>query len=138
MGIYRELNRNPTRRDLLQFGLIFLAGTGVLGAVNYFYLGHARAAIGLWIAGGVVFLLALVPKVGRLLYIAWMGLGLTIGFITAPIIMFVVYAIAFVPLGVVFRLMRRDTMHRKLDPEVASYWEDYPKNDGPVSYIRQY
>ena len=29
MGIDRELNRHPTRRDLAQFGLIFLAGTGV-------------------------------------------------------------------------------------------------------------
>lgn len=138
MSIYKDINRSPTRRDLLAFGLIFLAGTGVVGAVNRFYLAKPDAALGFWIAGALVFLLSQVPKLGRLLYIAWMGLGLTIGLVTSPVIMFVVYLIAIVPLGLVFKVIRRDTMRRELAPKATSYWEDYPKTDDPARYIRQF
>jgi len=138
MSIYREIKRDPTRRDLREFGVVFLAGTALLGAVNHLYLDRPSAALGLWIAGGAVFLLSLIPGVGRLLYIAWMGLGLTLGVVTSPVIMFVVYLIAIAPLGLVFKLIRRDTMRRELDPKATSYWEDYPRAEAPARYLRQY
>jgi len=98
MSIYAELNKNPTRRDLVSFGLIFAAGMGAFGAWFYFHgkpdRGMAFAAV-----GGAVLLLSLIPPVGRLLYILWMGFGLTIGFFTVPVIMFLLYALAIVPLG---------------------------------------
>jgi len=37
MSIYKELNRNPTRRDLLSFGLVFAGGMG-----DFFSLSLAR------------------------------------------------------------------------------------------------
>ncbi len=137
INIYKELNRNPTRRDLVTFGIIVAAGMGAFGA--YFQL-HARPerALVLFGVGGAVFLLSLIPPVGRLLYILWMGFGLTIGLFTAPVIMFVVYAVVIVPVGLWFRLTRRDVMRRRLDPGAKSYWEDYPGSDDPASYIRQF
>src|SRR5262245_11356392 len=120
MRIYQELDRNPTRRTLLEFGLIFFAGTGLIGAVNRFYLDNPNAALGFWIAGTVVFLLSQIPQAGRLLYMGWMMLGLTIGFVTTPIIMSVLYLVAIVPFGIVLRLLRRDTMRRKLEPAARS------------------
>jgi hypothetical protein len=52
--------------------------------------------------------------------------------------MLILFAIAIVPLGLVFKLMRRDTMRRQLDRNAASYWENYPGNDDPASYVRQF
>jgi hypothetical protein len=138
MSIYKEIKQNPTRRDLFEFGLIFAGGTGLLGLVNQLYLHKPGPALGFWIAGAVVFALSLIPPIGRLLYILWMGLGLTIGFVTSPVIMFVVYAIVIVPVGLWFKLTHRDTMRRQLDPKAKSYWEDYPGSDDPASYIRQF
>jgi hypothetical protein len=138
MTIYKELNRNPTRRDLLSFGLIFAGGMGALGALNQLYFHRPGPALVLFVLGGAVFVLSLIPPVGRLLYILWMGLGLTIGFFTAPVIMFVVYALVIVPVGLWFKVTRRDLMRRRLDPAAKSYWEDYPGSDDPASYIRQY
>ncbi|APR77431.1 Hypothetical protein A7982_02778 [Minicystis rosea] len=144
MSIYKEIKKNPSRRDLLEFGLIFGAGMGILGALNHFavhvlfFTGRPSVAPAFWIAGAAVFVLSLIPPIGRLLYIAWMGLGLTIGFFTAPIVMLLVYLVAIVPLGVAFKLMRRDTMRRGLDPSAKSYWEEYPKTDDPTSYVRQF
>jgi hypothetical protein len=138
MSLYKEIKRNPTRRDLLEFGLIFAGGMGAIGLVNQFYRHAPNAALGFWIAGAAVFLLSLIPPIGRLLYILWMGFGLTIGFVTSPVIMFVVYAIVIVPVGLWFKLTHRDTMRRQLDPKATSYWEDYPGSDDPASYIRQF
>jgi Saxitoxin biosynthesis operon protein SxtJ len=138
MSIYKEINRRPSRRDLFNFGAIFAAGMGMAGLVNHFYLHKEEVAQTLWIIGAAVFVLALVPGIGRLLYILWMGLGLTIGFFTAPVIMFVVYLLVVVPLALVFKVIKRDTMRRDLDPEARSYWEDHPGSEDPASYVRQF
>lgn len=144
MSIYKEIKRNPTKRDLLEFGLIFGVGMGIIGALNHFavhflfFTGKPAAALPFWIAGAAILVLSQIPPLGRLLYILWMGLGLTIGFVTAPIIMFVVYTLVIVPVGVVFKMTGRDTMRRQLDPNAKSYWEEYPKTDDPASYVRQF
>lgn len=138
MSIFKEINKNPTKRELFSFGAIFLGGMALAGAYQRFYRGHAEVAQTLWIIGAAVFVLALVPGLGRLLYILWMGLGLCMGFVMAPVIMFVLYAVVMVPVGLFFKLTRRDSMRRSLDPKAGSYWEEYPRSDDPASYIRQF
>ena len=137
MSIYAELNKNPTRKDLLSFGLIVLAGLSAFGAWFHTH-GRPERALYFFAAGGAVFLLSFIPPVGRLLYILWMGLGLTLGFFTAPVIMFVVYTVVIVPVGLWFKVTRRDVLRRSLDPSAKSYWEDYPGDSDPASYIRQF
>jgi hypothetical protein len=137
MTLYAELNRNPSRKDLLSFGLIVAAGMGAIGA--YFQLhGRPERALVLFVVGGAVLLLSFIPPIGRLLYIVWMGLGLTLGFFTAPIMMFIIYALVVVPVGLWFKVVKRDALRRQLDPAAKSYWEDYPGSDDPASYIRQF
>lgn len=138
MSIYKEINRNPSRGELAKFGVIFLVGMGAIGAYLHFVKHAEGAAKGLWIAGAAVMLLSLVPPIGRILYILWMGFGLTIGLVTQPIIMGVVYVLVIVPVGIIFKIRHRDTMKRTLDPKAKSYWEEYPKASDPTRYIKQY
>jgi len=138
MRIYEELNRNPSPRDLANFGLVFAGGMAALAAVQRFYLEARGWALVFLALGAAVLILARVPRVGRLLYVAWMGLGLTIGFFTAPTVMLVVYVVVIVPVGLYFKATRRDVMRRRLDPGAKSYWEDYPGSLDPASYIRQF
>jgi hypothetical protein len=138
MSIFKELNKNPTRRDLVEFGLIILAATGIIGALCHYRWDRPALGTNLWIAGAVVFVLSLVPPVGRLLYIAWMTFGLLVGLVTSPVIMFIVYCLVILPVGLVFKLTKRDTMKRGLDPAAQSYWEDYPGTDDPGHYTRQF
>ncbi len=138
MNLFAELNTKPTRKDLVSFGLIVAAGLGLFGAYAMFRAGKPETAYVLWAIGGAVLLLAQIPPVGRLLYILWMGFGLVIGFFTAPVIMLVLYTLVIVPVGLWFKVTRRDTMRRKLDPAAKSYWEDYPGSDDPGSYVRQF
>jgi len=140
MHIYEDLDkhRNPSPRDLASFGLVFAGGMAAIAAVQRFYLDAPERALVLLAIGGAVLILSRVPRVGRLLYIAWMGLGLTLGFFTAPIVMLVLYVVVIVPVGLYFKATRRDLMRRRLDPGAESYWEDYPGSGDPASYIRQF
>jgi len=134
-----ELNTKPSASDLRQFGLIFLAGTAILGVVFWQVFDHNldRAKF-FFIAGGAVMVLSLIPPIGRLLYIVWMGLGLTMGLVTSPVIMFLMFLILIVPVGLIFKITGRDLMRRKLDEKAESYWEDYPKAEDPSRYVKQF
>jgi Saxitoxin biosynthesis operon protein SxtJ len=137
--VARELNTRPSPSDLRQFGLIFLGGTAILGLVFWQVfdkdLHRAQYFFG---AGVAVMVLSLIPPIGRLLYIAWMALGLTMGLVTSPAIMFVLFLVLIVPVGIVFKITGRDLMRRKLDDKAESYWEDYPKADDPSRYVKQF
>lgn len=137
--VVSELNTRPSASDLRQFGLIFLAGTAVIGLVFWqVYDHHLDRAKYFFIAGGAVMLLSLVPPIGRYLYIVWMAFGLTLGLVTSPIIMFLLFVLLIVPVGLIFKVTGRDLMRRTLDDKAESYWEDYPKTDDPSRYVKQF
>ena len=138
LAIYAEINKDPSPRELVKFGATFLGGMAVLGALYVFVLHREALGHGLWIAGGVVFLLSFIPPLARLLYIFWMGLGITMGLVTSPIILVVVFVLLITPVGLVFKLLRRDTMKRKLDRGAKSYWEPYPETEDPATYVKQF
>jgi hypothetical protein len=135
---YREINRKPTAGDRAKLALVFVVGFGALGAHQLLKLHHHGAAIGFFVAAAALAVLALLPGIGRVVYIAWMGLGVTIGFFTQPIVLLVAYALLFVPIALVFKAVGRDMMKRKLLPRRESYWEEYDEGDELSSYFKQY
>ncbi|MFS8070152.1 MAG: SxtJ family membrane protein [Byssovorax sp.] len=136
--IYAEINKNPSAKELIKFGATFLGGMAVIGLLYYFVFHNEPLAKGLWIAGGVVFALSFIPPVARILYILWMGLGITMGLVTSPIILALVFLVLITPVGLVFKLIQRDTMKRKMDRGAASYWEEYKETDDPATYVKQF
>jgi Saxitoxin biosynthesis operon protein SxtJ len=136
--IYDEINKNPSAKELIKFGATFLGGMAVIGLLYYFVLHNQPLAKGLWIAGGVVFVLSFIPPIARVLYIFWMGLGITMGLVTSPIILALVFLVLITPVGLVFKLIQRDTMKRKLDKGAASYWEEYKETEDPATYVKQF
>lgn len=59
-----------------------------------------------------------------------------LGAIVAPIVMTLVYVTTFVPIGVGMRLMGKDLLSQRLDPQVDSYWIE--RSDKPKSMRLQY
>jgi hypothetical protein len=53
---------------------------------------------------------------------AWMTLGALMGRVMSPIILFLVYAFAFIPVGIFMRLKRHDPLRRKRSSDAESYW----------------
>ncbi len=139
MKAYKEIEKNPTRAEQIKAGATILIGLGLFGALQYFFKQRVMAAEIMWAIGGVAFVASLLPGVGRYLYIGWMGLGVTIGIFTQPIVITIAYVLLFVPLGLLFRILGRDMMKRKLaDKSVASYWEDCDEPAEPEMYFKQY
>ena len=136
--IYDEINKNPSAKELIKFGATFLGGMAAIGALYFFVFHREPLAKGLWIAGGVVFLLSFIKPVARILYILWMGLGITMGLVTQPIILVVVFLVLITPVGLIFKLIQRDTMKRRLDKSATSYWEEYKETDDPATYVKQF
>jgi uncharacterized membrane protein (DUF485 family) len=136
--IYDEINKNPSAKELIKFGATFLGGMAVIGLLYYFVFHNQPLAKGLWIAGAVVFVLSFIPPVARVLYILWMGLGITMGLVTSPIILALVFLVLITPVGLFFKLIQRDTMKRKMDKGAESYWEEYKETEDPATYVKQF
>ena len=138
MKLYAEIDKNPSRAEQIKAGVAILIGFGVLGALQYFLRHRVTAAEVLWTIGGVGFVASLVPGLGRLLHIGWMGLGMTIGLFTRPVVIGVAYVLLFIPIGAVFRVMGRDLMKRKMAAKSESYWEECDEPEDPGAYFKQY
>ena len=71
------------------------------------------------------------------LYRGWMRAGMVMGYINTRIILFLLYYLVFFPVGLVIRLIGRDTMSRTLSPgsgdsyRVASTKRDYRHFERP-------
>ena len=120
------------------FGLIV---GGILGAIGaYQYLTGSEAYV--WFAGPGVLLILFgltVPKVLHPLNVGWTKLGLLLGRIVTPVVMFLVYAISIVPIGLLLRLSGKDLLSLKIGSEKDSYWiERTPPGPTPESLKDQF
>lgn len=143
------VNWRPDRGQLRWFGLIALIGFGALGAVSYFArrllwirLEDETASVAglvLWGLAAACGLLAIAaPAVLRPLYVTLTAITLPIGFVLSHLMMALLFYGVFTPVGLVFRLIGRDPLHRRFDPGAASYWvERKPVKDVKL-YYRQF
>jgi len=122
MRSFADLQQEPTAAEVRGFRLVvFLGG---LALALFWSLVRHRNGLAAALAGGgaALSLLSMVPGLGRWIFAGWMGLGLIIGRITSPILLGVVWVMLFVPVNVIFRLVRRDAMKRKFPADDASFW----------------
>ncbi len=73
-------------------------------------------------AGGFVFAALITPNILRPLNLIWFKFGLLLHKIVNPVIMGLLFVVTIVPMALIFRLIGKDPLNRKLDPEASSYW----------------
>ncbi len=79
------------------------------------------------------------PKILAPLNKAWMKLGMFMFKIVNPIIMFAIYILTIVPIGLLLRLSGKDPLRIKLDKDAKSYWiERDPAGPAPESMKNQF
>ncbi len=139
MSIIR-INRNPSPRQLNQFGFIWLAFLSFFGALAWFRLHEPALAQGLWAAAVVVPVIGwLAPSFMRLVFLGMSYAAWPIGFVVSHVVLALVYYLVMTPIGVVMRLFGYDPMTRITDPIGAGFWvERSGKGRGPESYFRQF
>lgn len=139
-----ELDWKPDERKLRQFGWISLAGFGLIGGLMGWRFGWF--AEGRWLVPGILWsvgvvsalLAALRPSWLRPLYLVLTAFSAVVGPPISLIAMLVIFAVAFVPIGLFFRLMGRDELRLKLDRAASSYWSPKPGKPAPSQYFRQH
>ncbi|MDG1893484.1 MAG: hypothetical protein P8J37_01110 [Fuerstiella sp.] len=129
-----EINWKPTDRQLRQFGGISVVALPLLAVIWRASTPVIGTMAGI---GGVVGVVAfLIPKAVKPLFIGLSVAAIPIGIVMAEVILFSVYLFVFLPMGVVFRLMRRDALQLQ-KPGTGSYWKKKSQPRNAASYFRQ-
>ncbi len=121
---------DPTRNQLLSFGVTIALALVLIGAVKGHRMGET-VTVDLLIAAGALFALACVvmPSVMSPLYRGWMRLAEGLGWINTRILLVVIFYLVVTPLGLLMRLFKRDPldMARRdsywTEPSASSYGE---------------
>ncbi len=134
-----EINRNPTRRELLIFGVLLGLFTGLLGSWTYFRWNSSAVAWGLWIGGGIITLLYLaVPSLRRVFYLMWVYVSFPIGWTVSHTILAILYYGILTPTGLIMRLFGFDFMSGSLRSGHDPYWEKYYPAANSKRYFRKF
>ncbi len=129
-------------------------GLGNLGAFAAFLFSHntriAIFAFGLggakpWfvgVFGGLAayagFFSLVWPKANLPVYLGLTILSYPIGFVLSHVIMGALFFFIITPVGLVFRVMGKDPLNRKYEPDADSYWVDSRPERAKESYFRQF
>jgi len=139
---------NPPPRTLRNFGLIGLVAFGALALLAYrhmwafakfsdgtdqtltYVLGALAAYCGLFAIAA--------PAALKWLYIGLSVVGFPIGFVFSYIIVTIMFFVVIVPTALIFRLIGRDAMKLKYNPQATSYWIRRTPPHSVKRYFRQF
>ena len=128
MSILQEVKDLPADpADLRKFswtvGAAFMVLWAVLAYVFPYLLDKGRDLPFLWQIGVALAAVGtLAPPVVKPLYYAWMSMALALGYVMTRVLLTLFFFLVVTPVALVFRLIGRDPLHRKIDRQAESYW----------------
>jgi hypothetical protein len=135
-----EINWHPKSKELRNFAIIALIASLVITLLLYFIKGVGIQWAGIIIAAGFgIFISSFVSlKLTRIIYLGLILITFPIGWAISMILLTAFYFLLLMPLGLVFRLLGRDPLSRRLDPDAKSYWLTRRQTDRLDRYFHQY
>ena len=135
-----SINWRPTHKELRDFGDIALAMlTGLALLLTWRGVLSSTGALALCGAGLVIYILSRIST--KLVKPVFLGLTLSvfpIGWVMSHLVMLFFYFGLLTPLGLFFRLIGRDALHRKFDRSAATYWVRRQETPPVERYFRQF
>jgi hypothetical protein len=136
---WSDIQFDPPHKTLRQFAGLWLACFGALGFWHALIRGQTAVGLVLVCLALVVGLVGLTrPGYVRFIYVGWMILAFPIGWTVSQFVLAVVFFGLFAPIGLIFRLLGRDLLHREPHPELESYWVAKPAPADPRRYFQQF
>lgn len=112
-----KLDRGTLRRFGLLVGGVFIGLFGILPLLL-----HRPPHTWPWIVGGILVVAGLVWPMGlKWVYVPWMYLGHALGWVNTRIILTLVFGLVFIPIGIGKRLLGRDSLERRFEPDKPTY-----------------
>jgi hypothetical protein len=135
-----EINWNPKHKELRNFAIIALVASVVLALLLYFLKGVGiQWAIIIITTGFGIFISSFVSlKLTRIIYLGLILVTFPIGWVISMILMTAFYFLLLTPLGLFFRLLGRDPLSRRFDPDAKSYWLNRRQTENLDRYFHQY
>ncbi len=131
----RSAKREPSSRDLTMLALLFLLLGTAAGGYQLLWKGAASGWY--WIIAGVILcLFRLITPLFRSIYSTWLAFSVILGYFVSRILLTIIFFVVITPMAVIFRVIAKDSMERKLDPKAVSYWS--PKEPEADTTIERY
>lgn len=137
-----KLQLHPDARILRQFAWVSLVAFPLIGWV-LLYLTLGLSPLWILVLAGIGLAVLLSELIGftplpRFVFRALVLLSWPIGLVVFTLLIGLIYYGVFTPMGLFFRLIGRDVLHKKPDPAVASYWHERGPERPPASYFKLY
>lgn len=142
---FHEVNWAPGRPERRKFAVSLMIGfpavaVGLLLAARL-HGGSWRIELplavgGIGLAAGLVFWA--LPQLVRPFYVGWYAVACSIGFVVGNVALAAVYLFLFVPIGLVRRVLGRQTFSKGFDRGAPTYWRDARKTVDLTKYYRQF
>ena len=78
------------------------------------------------------------PALLRPIFVAWMIAIFPVNWVVSRVLLACIFYLMVTPLGLFFRLIGRDFLNRRFQPEQDSYWTDKTTSDDVNSYLRPF
>jgi hypothetical protein len=78
------------------------------------------------------------PRAIKPIFIGWMALVYPIGWVVSHVILGILFYGMFTPVALIFRIIKRDALGLKPQPQGATYWLPKPNAPDKAKYLRQF
>ncbi|MHC4336525.1 MAG: hypothetical protein ACYSTG_01045 [Planctomycetota bacterium] len=135
-----EVNWHPNRKDLHSFGSIALITTFLIALLLYILKGVGlQWTLPIFLVGLLIFLCSLISlRLTRIIYLGLTLVTVPIGVGISFLVMAAFYFLLLMPIGMFFRLIGRDALRRKFEPDAKTYWLARQTYKEPERYFRQF
>lgn len=134
-----EINRNPSPRQLFQFGLLSLI---VLPLVVWLWTGISILVVWAFVVGLCLAMVGrFAPRILRPLFVGLILITAPIGILVTEFFLLLTFFGFILPLSLLFRLLGRDTLRRRLkdrQESMQSCWIARPGRPPARNYYRQW
>ncbi|MFH1276805.1 MAG: SxtJ family membrane protein [Candidatus Eisenbacteria bacterium] len=119
----------PDRKELRKFSIALIVVAGGIGSV-WLWRDHRTTAFVFYLFALWGLLSALLfPPLVRPVHWVLTKIARALGWFNTRLILIVIFYVLFTPIGLLLRLLGKDLLDRKIDPEAGTYWIDREKEE---------
>jgi hypothetical protein len=115
------MEQAATRKELRQFGLLVGAVFTVIGLWPLVFRGEPLRLWAIGLGGLLIACGGILPQLLAPIHTGWMWVGHILGWINTRILLGIVFYALLTPMGLVFRLMGKDTMRQAFAESSTTY-----------------
>ena len=132
-------NQEISNKQLITFGIALSIFLLIFGSLNFFF-GNQLMYLYLWVAAGLICLISiLTPKLVKPIYKGALFVAHILGWINTRLFLGLIFYSLFTLIAIIFKIIRKDLLDRKIDRDLKSYWNfREKKTTAKETYLRQF